>query len=256
MDNSLELLSMAITRKPACQNRCARRSSVNTRPFMSLPAAITGEIRQLDSGYSRETRSLLFRAYRHDPTFAYLFNAEREGYEQRVLATIRQLVKQHFLQNQPALGLFLQDRLVGVALIAPPQRRLGVTESWAWRLRMVMDTGLGCTQRYLAYYNAVLACVPSETVHVLPLIGLDPEFQGQKLGQDLSEQLLSALHDWCAVDEHSQGIVVDTGNPRYLEFYKRQGYEEIGEIAVGPVREHVFFHPNPQVSLPVPDVMA
>lgn len=51
---------------------------------MSLPAAITGEVRQLDSGYSRETRSLLFRAYRHDPTFAYLFNAEREGYEQRV----------------------------------------------------------------------------------------------------------------------------------------------------------------------------
>ncbi|RML54730.1 hypothetical protein APX70_04181, partial [Pseudomonas syringae pv. maculicola] len=51
---------------------------------------------------------------------------------------------------------------------------------------MVMDTGLGCTQRYLAYYNAVLACLPSETVHVLPLIGLDPEFQGQKMGQDLS----------------------------------------------------------------------
>ncbi|MCF5630533.1 hypothetical protein GIV53_14685, partial [Pseudomonas syringae] len=41
--------------KACCQNRCARRSSVNTRPFMSLPVAITGEIRQLDSGYSRET---------------------------------------------------------------------------------------------------------------------------------------------------------------------------------------------------------
>ena len=31
------------------------------------------------------------------------------------------------------------------------------------------------------------------------------------------------------------------------DFYKRQGYEEIGEVAVGPIREHVFFHPNPQV---------
>ena len=45
----------------------------------------------------------------------------------------------------------------------------------------------------------------------------------------------------------SKGVVLDTGNPRYLEFYKRQGYEEIGEVAVGPVREHVFFHANPQV---------
>ncbi|MCF8969868.1 GNAT family N-acetyltransferase, partial [Pseudomonas carnis] len=32
--------------------------------------------------------------------------------------------------------------------------------------------------------------------------------------------------------------------------YKRQGYEEIGEVAVGPVREHVFFHPNPQALHP------
>ncbi len=42
-------------------------------------------------------------------------------------------------------------------------------------------------------------------------------------------------------------MILDTGNPRYLDFYKRQGYEEIGEVAVGPIREHVFFHANPQV---------
>jgi GNAT superfamily N-acetyltransferase len=66
-------------------------------------------------------------------------------------------------------------------------------------------------------------------------------------GKHFGEQLLQAVHNWCAVDEHSQGVVLDTGNPRYLEFYKRQGYEEIGEVAVGPIREHVFFHANPQV---------
>ena len=58
---------------------------------------------------------------------------------------------------------------------------------------------------------------------------------------------------WCA-RSHARtanpprlGVVLDTGNPRYLAFYQRQGYEEIGEVAVGPVREHVFFHANPQV---------
>ncbi len=109
---------------------------------MSQPAAIRGEIRQLDRGYARETRALLFRAYRNDPTFAYVFNSQRSGFENRIRETIRQLVKQHFLQNQPGMGLFIDDRLVGVALIAPPQRRLGITESWAWRLRMVVGTGL------------------------------------------------------------------------------------------------------------------
>lgn len=205
----------------------------------------TAEIRQLDSGYSRETRSLLYLAYRQEPSFAHLFESGRSGYEHRVRSTIRQLVKQHFLQEMPALGLFVADRLVSAVLIAPPQRRLGITESWAWRIRMLMSTGLRGTQRYLEYYHDVLACAPSEAVHVLPLFGVHPDFQGQRYG----EQLLHALHDWCAEDKNSEGIVLDTGNGHYLEFYQRQGYEEIGEVAVGPVRERIFFHPNPHVSL-------
>jgi GNAT superfamily N-acetyltransferase len=212
---------------------------------MPETASDTAQIRQLDSGYSRETRTLLYHAYREEPSFKHLFESSRSGYEQRVKATIRALVKQHFLQDLPALGLFVADRLVGVALIAPPQRRLGITESWAWRIRMLMSTGLRCTQRYLEYYHAVLNCVPSEAVHVLPLFGVHPDFQGQRYG----EQLLRALHDWCAEDKASQGIVLDTGNGHYLDFYQRHGYQEIGEVEVGPVREHIFFHPNPQVSL-------
>ena len=107
---------------------------------------------------------------------------------------------------------------------------------------MVLSTGFRCTRRYLEYHDAVQACLPSDALHVLPLLGVHPQFQGQHFG----EQLLEAVHNWCAVDANSQGVVLDTGNPRYLAFYQRQGYAEIGEVAIGPVREHVFFHPNPQ----------
>ncbi|CAE6917149.1 MULTISPECIES: GNAT family N-acetyltransferase [Pseudomonas] len=203
------------------------------------------EIRLLDHGYSREARSLLYQAYRHDPTFAHIFEADRPGFDQRVRATIRELIHQHFNEELPALGLLIEDRLIGMVLIAPPQRRFDLTESWAWRMRMLLTTGFRCTRRYLEYHDAVMACLPSDNYHVLPLIGIHPEFQGQHLG----EQLLEALHDWCAEDPHSKGIVLDTGNPHYLSFYKRKGYEEIGEVAVGPIIEHVFFHPNPQVSV-------
>ncbi|NWD75478.1 GNAT family N-acetyltransferase [Pseudomonas gingeri] len=204
---------------------------------------VTAQIHLLDGGYSREARSLLYQSYRHEPTFAYLFEAERPGYEQRVRATVRERVKQHFLEDLPAIGLLVNDRLIGIALIAPPQRRLDITESWAWRMRMVLSTGFRCTRRYLEYQQAVLACLPSNSVHVLPLLGIHPQFQGQHYG----EQLLMAVHNWCAEDTHSQGVVLDSGNPRYLAFYKRQGYEDIGEVAVGPIREHVFYHANPQV---------
>lgn len=207
-----------------------------------MPHNAPAEVRMLDGGYAREVRSLLYHAYRHEPTFAYLFEAERPGFDQRVRATVRELVQQHFAEDLPAIGLLIDDRLIGAALIAPPQRRLDITESWSWRLRMLLTTGFSCTRRYLDYHDAVLACLPPGPYHVLPLLGVHPEFQGQHRG----EQLLEALHDWCAQDSGSQGVVLDTGNARHLEFYRRQGYEEIGELALGPVVEHVFFHPNPQ----------
>lgn len=200
------------------------------------------QIRQLDSGYSREARSLLYHAYRHEPTFCYMFESDRPGYDQRVRATIRELVRQHFLEDLPALGLLADDRLVGIALIAPPQRRLDITESWGWRMRMLLTTGFRCTRRYLEYHSAVLACLPPGPYHLLPLIGVLPQFQGQQLGR----QLLDALHSWCAEEASSQGLVLNTGNARYVEYYKRLGYEEVGELAIGPIVEHVFFHPNPQ----------
>ena len=208
---------------------------------MPVSTAVAAQVRLLDGGYARETRALLYQAYRHEPTFAYLFDAGRPGFDQRVRATVRELVRQHFFQDLPAIGLLLEDRLIGVALIAPPQRRLGITESWAWRLRMLMSTGLRCTQRYLQYHQAVQACIPGDAVHMLPLLGLHPQFQGRHYG----EQLLTAVHNWCAEDSHSAGVVLDTGNVHYLDFFKAQGYTQIGEVAIGPVLEHVFFHPGP-----------
>ena len=127
------------------------------------------------------------------------------------------------------------------ALIVPPLRRLGVADSWMWRLRMIIGTGLRCTRRYLDYQAALVGSLPSDQVHMLPLLGVHPDFRSQQH----AEQLLQAVHDWCAEEPGSHGVVLDTGNARYLAFYKLQGYQEIGEIAIGPVTERVFFHPNP-----------
>jgi len=159
---------------------------------------------------------------------------------------VREWVRQHFYLQLPAIGLLLDDRLIALALIVPPQRRLGVADSWAWRLRMLLGTGQRCTRRYMEYQAALMSCLPTDQVHMLPLLGVHPQFRGQHYG----EQLLQAVHDWCAEDPNTQGVVLDSGNEHYLAFYQRQGYEEIGEVAVGPIRERVFFHPNPVSSMP------
>ncbi len=196
------------------------------------------QVRPLDGGYAREARSLLYHACRHEPTYAYLFEAERAGFDQRVRAGVRELVRHHFAEELPALGLLIDDRLAALALIVPPQRRLEVTESWPWRLRMLLGTGARCTRRVLDYLEAVQACLPPGPFHTLPLWGVHPRFQGGGLG----ERLLRATRDWCAEDAGSQGLVIDTGNPRYLDGLRRQGYATLEELAIGPVRQYVLIH--------------
>ncbi|MBF8739647.1 GNAT family N-acetyltransferase [Pseudomonas guariconensis] len=202
---------------------------------------------QLDDGYRGEVRQVLYHAYRHDPTFAYVLEAHRPGYERRLRAMLRAWVEQHFHLQLPAMGLLIDDRLVGLALIVPPMRRLGVADSWAWRLRMALGTGIGCTRRYLDFQAALAACVPQGRVYLLSLLGIQPQFQGQRFG----EQLLQAVHGWCAQAPGAEGVLLNTGNAHSLAFYQRQGYQQIGEIAVGPIRERVFFRPQPVLPGPV-----
>src|SRR5690606_4028606 len=124
----------------------------------------------LDRGYGPEASSLLYHAYRDDPTFKYLFEADRPGYHHRLRATIRELMRQHTGEQRPAWGLTRADRLTGVALSAPPQRRREVTESWPWRLRMLLTAGSRSTRRYRGYHEAVMACVPADAFHLFPLL--------------------------------------------------------------------------------------
>ena len=195
----------------------------------------------LDAGYRREVRTLLHVAYRQEPSYRYLLDAHRFGYDRRLRVLVREWVRQHFYLQLPALGLLVDDRLVGVALIDPPRRRLGVTDSWAWRLRMMFGIGVGGTRRYLDYQAALHACLPGEQVHLLPLLGLHPDYQSNAY----AEQLLDAVQSWCSDEVYgTRGIALDTGNPIYSAFFAQHGYSQIGEINVGEQVERVFFQPS------------
>ncbi|MDZ5605400.1 GNAT family N-acetyltransferase [Pseudomonas sp. RP23018S] len=206
------------------------------------------QVCMLDGGFAREVRALLLQAYAPEPTYTYLFDAKRAGYQRRLKAVIKEWVRQHFNFNLPAIGLLVEDRLVAVALIVPPQRRLGVADSWAWRLRMILGAGLRSTRRYLDYQGALSTWLPSDQVHVLPLLGIHPDFQGEHY----ANQLLQVVHSWCAEDPQTEGVVLNTSNPHAMLFLQRLNYQMLGEVPVGPVSEQVFFHPAPTSSLAAP----
>jgi len=192
---------------------------------------------RLDAAALPEAKAILYRAYKHEPTFKYLFESKRPGYDQRVRATIRELIRLHFATNQDVIGLALDNHLIAVALIGSPDVRLNLTSQFNWRLRMMMTAGMDCTWRYIDYHKQIHKCLTTDQHHELPLIGVDSKYRNLGYGR----QLMSSIESICSENPRSVGIALDTGNARYLEFYKELGYSVVGEVQLDDVTESVLF---------------
>src|SRR5690606_9130885 len=107
-----------------------------------------------------------------EPTFQYLFDAGKPGYDQRVRATIREGVELHFGMGQEAIGLVQDHSLVAVAFISRPEIRLNLVEQFSWRVRMMLTAGFSSTNRFIDYHEGVMACLPAGVSHQRPVLGV------------------------------------------------------------------------------------
>ena len=192
---------------------------------------------RLEAGAFPEAKAILYSAYKNEPTFKYLFNASKPGYDKRVRATIRELINLHLSYQQDVIGLALDSHLIAVALVGSPDIRLSLSSQFNWRVRMLLTAGFNCTSRYIDYHDQIHKCLPSGQHHELPLLGVDAKYRNMGYGK----QLMSAIENICKENPRSVGIALDTGNSRYLEFFKRIGYKTVGNIQLGDVTESVLF---------------
>lgn len=204
---------------------------------------------RLDTGAANEARSILYHAYRDEPTFQYLFDHRRAGYDQRVRATIRELIDLYFALEQDAVGVMVDDTLVAVAFIGDPELRMNLADQLSWRIRMVLTTGFASTRRYLDYHEKIRNMLPQPLAHQLPLMGVNPKYQNRGYGRSL----LKAVEKLCLENPRGSGLVLDTGNNRYLPFYESEGFRSLGTIRLGDFEDHVLFrevYPEEQAVAP------
>ncbi len=192
---------------------------------------------RLDESSFNEAKSILYQAYRHEPTFQYLFDHRKPGYNKRVRATIRELLNLYFELNQDAIGVMADDTLVAVAFIGAPELRLNLAAQLSWRIRMVLTAGFASTRRYLDYHEKITAMLPGEGSYQLPLMGVSPKYQNRGYGR----LLLATVERLCAGNSRGNGLVLDTGNSRYLPFYESEGFRSLGTLRLGDYEDFVLF---------------
>lgn len=198
---------------------------------------MSSTIVRLDASARNEAISILVNAYQDEPTYQYLFNHRKPGYQQRVRATIRELVDLYFELNQEAIGILVDDTLIAVAFIGEPELRLNLSDQISWRLRMVLTAGFASTRRYIDYHERIKALLPQPQAHQLPLMGVNPTYQNKGYGR----MLLKTVETLCADNPRGTGLVLDTGNNHYLPFYESEGFRSIGTVRLGDFEDHILF---------------
>lgn len=180
----------------------------------------------LDRSQSGLAAQVLGRAFDNDPVMNYLV-AERGPVSQKALrffeAAIRLGMAQGEVQALPGME--------GVAVwLSPGSTKVGFGAMFrSGMLGATLGLGVGSLRRmgYLFRYVEPLEEKTVADPHwVLMFVGVDPQFQGNGLGDSLIKPVLKRA------DGEGVPCYLDSGNPQNLSFYHRLGFEVAAEIVL------------------------
>ncbi|MAG75727.1 MAG: GNAT family N-acetyltransferase [Thalassotalea sp.] len=182
--------------------------------------------------------SLLYQAYHDDPVFLEIFNGDKEDYEQRLRASIREELGVFWQAKQPMVGLYLGEAMVGVACLNSPDEGVGFERFWHWRLKMLLSAGYFSTKQMMEKEKIIMSAVPLKRFHMLSFIAIHPLHQHHGFGHYLMAAVNTVL------EEHpdSEGVAVYATNDKYRDFFKDVDYEFIEEVKVGNVSGALMLH--------------
>ncbi|WP_286262445.1 GNAT family N-acetyltransferase [Thalassotalea atypica] len=182
--------------------------------------------------------SLLYQAYHDDPVFLEIFNGDKDDYEQRLRASIREELGVFWQAKQPMVGLYLGEAMVGVACLNSPDDGVGSERFWHWRLKMLLSAGYFSTKQMMEKEKTVMSAVPLDKFHMLSFIAIHPLHQQHGFGH----YLMAAVNTVLQEHSQSQGVAVYATNEKYRKFFEDVDYQHVKEVQVGKVSGTLMVH--------------
>ncbi|QYK02509.1 GNAT family N-acetyltransferase [Shewanella psychrotolerans] len=187
----------------------------------------------------RVAASILYNAYHDDPFFiAALNNGDKAQYEQKLRGAIREELHTLWREEQALIGLFDDQRLIGLACIVTQQVPLGEARYWHWRLKMLMSTGWHSTQTLMKKEASILEHLPSTQCGILQFIALTPIEQHKGLGS----RLVRAVTSWCDEQLKLDGIGVYVTQENHAHLFSKFGFTAIEKLSIGSVEGELLFY--------------
>jgi ribosomal protein S18 acetylase RimI-like enzyme len=195
----------------------SRESCENCR-LMPQPATANLSVRSVDESHAGAAFATIVLAFDADPAARWSWPLAADFLRNMPLAA------RAFGEKAFAAGTAYEiGGFAGVALWLPPGTS---SDGEALASLMKRTTPAANQQDAAKVFEQMDGFHPREPHWYLPLIGVDPSRQGQRLGDQLM------VHALARCDADGLPAYLESSNPRNIPFYRRQGFEAIGRIQV------------------------
>lgn len=183
---------------------------------------------------------VLTAAFHNYPVMGYVLDRSDPAYDVKLKRMVNFFCEERLWRGLPPLVLRLGDKPIAAALVNPPV--IGPpTPGLRQRLITLTDEiSVEAMARLKAYEDKCEEMEPEPPHYYLGMIGVLPGHQGQGFARILIEH----LHEVVDKDPVATGMCLNTENPNNVPFYRRLGYEVIGEADVGPLHTWCLFRPS------------
>jgi len=183
--------------------------------------------------------AVLGDAFADDPLMRYFFHDHAPGIRAGVMDYFCILLRVRLALGAPAIVLEDGGAIAGAAMgydAAPPQWPAAFEQE----LRAFEAAAPNFPPRYAAYEHLCTAHEPAGAHFYLGVLGVAPSLQGKGAGAALLDAFNARSH----TDPKSDGVYLDTTNPRSLEFYLKNGFTLCGEGKLDDVNVWCVFKPT------------
>jgi ribosomal protein S18 acetylase RimI-like enzyme len=183
------------------------------------PAHPSHSVNTIDQAFSDVAYATVVLAFSTDPATRWTW-PRADAYSRNMPHAVRAFSSKGF-----ALGTAYEVAdFAGVALWLPP----GVSADEETLAGLMDRTAHPAIKHELAQvFEQMAGFHPREPHWYLPVIGVDPSRQGQRLGDRLMAHALARC------DADGLPAYLESSNPRNIPFYQRQGFKALGQIQVG-----------------------
>lgn len=188
-----------------------------------------GRIIKLGREHANEAVNVMAKAFASYLPMHFVLGDSAVGLEEGV-AHIQRFYLDIFLEHDwPALGCVVDERVVGVALISPPERDEDETIMKPLIARLQSRIGEEALQRLAHYEGESESIEPLGRYHYLGILAVDPDAQRIGIGTMILRHLMTLVE----TDERSSGLCLSTEMPENVGYYLGHGFEVVAtkEIA-------------------------